>query len=296
MAKWIPPNPDVERQLATNLSLGWSVSEIRQADKEKLLTMQHRIALGSNWGCIEIPKNFMPDGTPQSQSKRIFTLHQFLPGEMDAASPIAEYAWTELLRYVVTRLTYSAGRTNSKPVGYSTLSTDLQCMKPIVSFILQTPTQDRTFWSRFDTADKKFSEPTSAAFQAIGTFHKMGALQDAILEVPSVVADEPERDREGEIEAETPIGEETTWQPLPMPFVAQIGWRSLRVIKVIAPALLAALERAVSVTPITHGAKGKPLKEIVSRQQTLVARNKVIADWNWRDESGASIECLVVSH
>lgn len=278
-----------EAQLQTNAGLGWTAADIVTANKERLLTMQHRLGLGSEWGVIEFPKAFMPAGRGHYTAFRFHRLPQFLPQGAAINAPCANDAWTEVLRFVIARLT-QIGPRNSKIVSYSTCVANLNTLKPIVRKIVMTPAAEGHFWGRVgEEASAAKSRTNLLIFSAQRHYHKIGALPDEFRGSLTIEADEPERDRAGEGEHEASVEGGKQWQPLPMDFVSEMGWRSLRLIKSVAPTLLDALDAALRVPPVTQGLRGQPLKKGTVRARTLQARDKVIAGWQWRDDNGAPL-------
>lgn len=274
-----------EKQLSENLTLGWTVAHIRQAGKEQLLSMQYRLGLGDQWGRMEIPKAFLPAGGAQFDSCRIFEIAQFLPLGMAIEGGDANRAWTEILRFVASRLTLPGPR-RAKIAGYSTCKIDIAHMKVFARAILQLPVEEGFFWSRIEGQPFARSRSSQAAISAIRHYHQLGALPDALRTTGTIVSDEPERDRSNEPEYETPVNENRKWQPLPMEFVAQVGWRSLLTIKSIAPTLLKALEAALEIPDFTVGIHGRPVTPYQRKLLTNRARDAVLANWQWEDQRG----------
>lgn len=281
-----------KEQRGRNAALCWTAADILQADRDQLLTMQHRLGLGNQWGCIEFPKAFMPSGHGQYDSSRILLLTQFLPQGMAIDSIEANRAWTEILRFAVARLTLTGPR-RATIQSYSTCAGNLTVTKPIVRVIMQCTVEEGYFWSRVgEEASAGKSKTSKAIFSTIRHYHRAGALPDTFRKSATIEADEPERDRYGEPDYEAPVEENKKWQPLPMEFVSQMGWRSLRLIKNIAPTLLDAIEAAVKVPDVTHRANGRELTKSSGRSQTLKSRDKVIVEWQWKDDSGQSVHDL----
>lgn len=285
-------SPKHDEQLQKNVVMGWTAEDIIQAGKEQLLTMQYRLGLGNKWGYIDFPEGFLPSGLPQHDSNRIVRLATFLPQCMSLDSTEANAAWTEILRFVVARLTLISPR-RSRMVSYSTCCSNLRHLKTIVRAIVQLPVGEGYFWSRLgiEAATAK-SSAGMAIFSLIRWYHQVGALPDSFRTDATILTDELERDRSGEPDYTALVEENKKWQPLPMEFVAQMGWRSLRIIKSVAPTLLDALEAALEVSEVTHGSRGKVAGKLHANKMTLDARNDVIANWQWKDELGEPLECF----
>jgi len=283
-------NPEVyEAQLQINAALGWDAAAILTADKDRLLTMQYRLGLGREWGIIECPNTFLPAGTKQHTCNRIHQLPQFLPKDVPPNSPTANEAWAEVLRFAVARLTHTSRR-SARIAGYSTCMGDLNALKPIVRTIVQMPATEGHFWSRVgEEASSAKSKQSLRIFTVQRHYHQIGALPDAFSGSVNVEADEPERDRSGEAEHEASVKENNKWQPLPMEFVSETSWRSLRLIKSVAPTLLDSLEAALQVHHSTHPRTARLLSERRSQDLTREARDRVIAGWLWVDEDGSPL-------
>lgn len=273
-------------QLGHNDALKWTAAEICQAGKEKLLTMQYRLGLGGQWGRLEFPKAFLPLGQAQFDSSRIHEIAQFLPQGISPDGSDANRAWLEVLRFVVARLTLF-GTIRSRIVNYSTCKGDLSHLKQIAKVILQRPVEEGYFWSRVDGPSVEGKSSSSRTLiTLVSHYHLMGALPDAFRMRENVVSDEPERDRSGEPEYEYAVEINRKWQPLPMEFVAQVGWRSLKIIKSIAPTLLDALDAALEIPKAETGANGGAITKERARERTLEARDAIISEWAWKDERG----------
>lgn len=270
-----------EQQINANAVLGWTPKDILNANKDRLLAMQHRLALGNTWGVIEIPEAFMPDGASQYPCNRIHKLPQFLLKGLACEDPIAEHAWTQLLRFVVARLTV-AGPHRTTAVGYSTCSTNLLSLRNSVRDIVGKSASEGYFWSRIE----EDSKPQMAQIQAlVRHYYLLGALPDSIRRIESIEADEPERDRLNEQEHEGSVEKNKKWQPFPMEFTSEMGWRTLRLIKSVAPGLLDALEAALRAPKVAYRLNGNPLHPHRARELTLLSRDEVILAWDWRDEN-----------
>lgn len=274
-----------EEQQYKNALLGWSPTQIRQANQEQLLAMQYRLALGEQWGRMSFPKALLPAGTAQNPSHGSFTVQQFLPSSVLPNSSEANLAWSEILRFTIARLTHISPR-RAKFIKYNSCLSDIGQLKKFVREIVALPAKNGHFWSRLDAVESRFSYRDWGLTKVIYHYHKMGILEDALRVPATVEADEPERDRSGEADQLTDVNANRQWQPLPLDFVAQVCWRSLRIIKSVAPTLLAALEAAIKIPAVTHGRKGAVLSKYPSESQTHKVRTEVIAAWDWRDENG----------
>lgn len=280
-----------ERQMNANAVLGWKPADILKANREQLLTMQHRLALGKTWGEIEIPDRFKASGRPQNPSQRIFKLPQFLPHGVANDVPSEILAWTEILRFAVCRLSLSGPR-RAEPSGYSTLAGDLSKLKQVVRTVLEKSVTQEHFWCLAGQDEFRKSDEWMTLFAVVNHYHRIGALRDSIRETESIEADEFERDREDEPEHEEEVDDNKQWQPLPMEFVSEAGWRSVRLVRSVAPTLLDAIESALQIPAQTIGKTGERLKPERSRKVTLDMRSLVIAGWDWRDEKGERLTDL----
>lgn len=292
-AKQPVAQPEVyEAQRRANAMLEWTAADILCADRELLSAMQHRLGLGNVWGVIEFPKAFMPAGHGQQNSCRTHHLSQFLPHGASPDATSADYVWSEVLRFVIARLTLTGPR-RAEISGYSTCNSNLNSLKMIVREIVGKSAKEGYFWSRVGKEASKAKSPGALQiFSVQRHYHLLGALPDTFRQTPTIDADEPERDRAGEPEHEVSVEKNKQWKPLPMEFVSAMGWRSLYLIKSVAPTLLDSLEAALEVPCVMHGRNGQAVTKANARAQTLKARNTVIAKWQWRDENKAQLSEL----
>lgn len=277
-----------DEQLQRNAALCWTQDQIKQADQQQILTMQYRLGLGDQWGLMEFPRIFLPPGHSQFNSRRIVRTDQFLPPNFERDEVEVNRAWLEIVRFTIARLTFP-GYKSSIIASYSTCLSDLNILKALVKKVLGAPIRDCNFWNRLEVDVSKVTENQKKLVFLVDHYHRMGVLPDAFSTTKLVEADEPERNRSGEAEHENTINENRKWQPLPMEFVAQAGWRSLKIVKSIAPTLLAALDEALEVAEVTHNIKSEQLSKKSARRETLKARNRVIEGWKWEDENGESL-------
>lgn len=278
-----------EAQLRENATLGWTAADIRNANRNTLLSMQHRLGLGDEWGRIEFPKAFMPSGGAQRDCRRILKLDSFMPNGVSPDESSANDAWVEIIRFTVARLSLPSPR-RSVISKYSTCCGDLHFLKMPVRKIMERSSAEGHFWSR--VGEEPSTSKSPQIFSVVRHYHHVGALPDAFSRISTIEADEPERDRTGEPEHVVPVDKNRQWQPLPMEFVAEMGWRSLRLIKSVAPTLFDALELAVEHWPTPLGINGQPIKEDKVINQTREGRDSVIAQWQWLDENGLLITDL----
>jgi integrase len=279
------------QQSRLNALLGWKACDILKADKVQLLTMQHRLALGKTWGTIEIPMNLMPHGRFQNSCDRIHRLSEFLPRGVALDDPIAEKAWTEVLRFAVCRLTIP-GPTRSDVVTYSTCAQNVRTLKRVVEKVLEKPVKKGHFWSLVNKDELPATDVFVSIIRLLSHYCKRGALSDEIRVLQPVQADEAERDRIDEPEYSNSVDENRQWQPLPLEFVSQAGWRSVRIVRSIAPTLLDAWEAALQVPLPTSGSRGMCIGLKRSKELARYARDQIIAHWDWRDERGESLREL----
>lgn len=279
-----------KKQIDTNAILGWKPGDILNANREQLLTMQYRLGLGSTWGVIEIPGAYMPKGILQHSSMRIHRLAQFLPNGIALDDPRALQTWTEVMRFAVSRLTIFGPR-RAVISGYTTCSQDLHLMKAVTRKILIKPAVNGYFWSLVREDEFTKSQARDTLFSMIRHFHTMGCHHDSLSRIEPIKEDETERDRKDEPEVQAPVDTNKQWQPLPLDFVAEAGWRAVQIVQSVAPTLLDAIEAALQFR-VTHGRAGKRLGPSRSKLLTTSARDKVIADWDWRDEKAESLRTL----
>jgi hypothetical protein len=218
-----------ENQLNNNSLLKWTAVDILDADRDRLLEMQFRLCLGKDWGIIEYPEAFMPAGNWQHNCVRIHKLHQFLPTGIRPDTNIAIQAWTEVLRFIIARLTLQGPRV-TRISGYSTSAGNLSTLKPLVRKILSEPATEGYFWSRVGVEASSSKKTNPAIFSILRHYHEIGALPDTFRSHETISGDEPERDRLDEPEDEVDVDIQRQWQPFPMAFVSAAGWRSLRII------------------------------------------------------------------
>lgn len=270
-----------DTQLQTNAALKWTAADILNADEDRLLTMQHRLGLGRTWGLIDFPEAFIAEGNGQKDSNRRYRLPQFLPHGMALDAPSAMNAWSEVLRFVVSRLSLFGPR-RAEISGYSTCAGDLRLLKPVVRKIAAEHPIKGKFWSRIDEVESAQICRFDRISSLLRHYHGLGSLPDMPIQTKTVVKDEPERDRSDEPEHEESVAKNRQWQPLPMEFVSEMGWRSLRIVKSVAPTLLDALEAAMRAP----SDKNEPsVAKQNERSRTRQAREKVISEWQWQDES-----------
>lgn len=285
--------PEYADRLRGVVALGWTPQTIRAASDDMLVTMQYRLGMGKQWGLWEIPEHFVPTGTMRNESNLKHKLVHYLPDGMACDAPEACEAWREILRFAIARSVFPSVK-GGIPLP-ATVVSDLKILKQPVSKILQCPPNTGTFWSRLQEADvlptHNGKKVRAALVRTIARLYQMGCLPDCFQSTRTIQGDEPERDRHGLPEHQENINSEKQWQPLPDTFVCEMGWRSLRVIKVIAPVLLDALEAALAVVADTRP-NGKLNTIRTAKDKTREARDAVISRWDWKTADGKSLGAL----
>jgi len=277
--------------ISGRVTLLWSAGEVLKADRNTLLEMQDLMGMGSTWGAWEVPEERMPDGELKNPGRRIAYLKDYLPSSVEIDSPEAINAWCEIQRFAISRSIAPTYR--GLPARPSTVATDLKNLRTVVRLILSRPANAGSFWGRIheDEVLQSYRENAPARqslLSAVKRSHSMGYLPDTLQPRPRVIGDEPERDRQGEEVQEVEVDQSRQWQPLPDEFVSEMGWRSLRLINVIAPTLLKALAAAVEVET-TQDHAGNRYSDFTTNQYTIRDRNKIIAEWNWTTDDGVPI-------
>lgn len=285
-------HPEYRQRLIDIAALAWTPETVRTADDATLLKMQYRLGAGDVWGVWMYPEHFMHDGG-EIECKRIFRQCQYLSDDRQADTPEAHSAWREIVRFAIARSMFPSA--NGDVVKPSTVTTTLDGLKKLVSEILKRPQMHGIFWSQI-REDEVFralgnTKPKQSLVAVLAHYYRMGCLPDCIQSSPTIRGDEPERDRRGEQEVEAEVEAERQWQPFPDLFVSEMGWRSLRIINVISPVLLDALEAAVAIN-IKEMPNGKLYSVGVARVKTRLARDILIKNWVWQTETGEGVNAL----
>lgn len=274
---------------------GFVAESLLSADATKLLQIQVMLGYGVEWGLIEIPEHFLPDCSLRKKSQRTFDVKQFLPEEMTISIEEEALIWCEVLRYIISR-TVIPGVRRRYVIQPSTLVVELRFIKNFVKEIAKRSVKVGLFWSRLTDAEILHNQPKKYLVPIINTFasyHNRGYIPDCFRMTLSIQADEAERDREGEPENINGVETNNQFQPFPDNFTSEMGWRSLKVIKDIGPALLSAIEKALVEEVGTISRKGGgTLSDAVIKERLAPLRNKVIADWAWHSSDGSPLESL----
>ncbi|MGE8303367.1 MAG: hypothetical protein ACN6PW_02830 [Pseudomonas kermanshahensis] len=285
MAGFISPLYVVRRDaVASTLSL----TDLVSMNARELLALQSAIGAGNVWGSWAFPAEFMPDGQLQKFSQRSCSIEQFeCEGEADDVKTVQ--AWTEIVRYGVIRSLVQGVRVLAKP---SSVITEMQVLVRFVRKILAQPHDPEKFWSRL--AESELAKVGHVAKSIVGTlkhYHSRGYIADCLREDTQVVGLSPERDRYNESDVELSREPKEAWLPLPDSFTSECGWRSIKIIKTLGPALLSALEAAILVVVRTR-MDGKPLHVRNHQVAVAEARNAVIEGWHWQGQDGMPITYL----
>lgn len=265
-----------------------SSADLSKMNAKELLAIQSAIGAGDVWGSWVFPIEFMPDGQLQRFSQRSCSV-ELLVGRAEVDDIRVFQAWTEIVRYGVIRSLVQGVRVLAKP---SSVITEMQLLVRLARKIVAQPYEPNKFWSRI--ASSELEKVGSVAKSVAGTikhYHSRGYIADCLLEDPKVVGSSAERDRFNEVHEVMKKEGKEAWLPLPDNFTSECGWRSIRIIRVLGPALLDALEAAMLAVVKTR-MDGNPLH--IRNQQIAVAeaRDAVIVGWNWQCPDGSKIDSL----
>src|SRR5690606_10945730 len=104
-----------------------------------LITLQFALGFGATWGVIDIPKHYMPAGSFQKQSKRVFDFR-------DAANNF-DPAIAAVTRLAILRWLVPIGQ-SSRPCTASTLAEDLSTLRRVLRLALSKEAPDSSrIWS-----------------------------------------------------------------------------------------------------------------------------------------------------
>lgn len=253
-----------------------------------LLDVQYALGAGGSWGKWEFPPEFMPDGQLRGLSRRSCSIEQITSDSVVDELKISQ-AWTEIIRYGIVRSIMPGARVIAKP---STIMSELHLLIRLAKKIVEQPYSSTMFWSK--AASRELSNMSSIGNSIVDTlrrFKERGYISDCLREEPQVEGRALERNRYNEAVPDQKCQKSEAWLPLPDRFTSECGWRSIRIIRLLGPTLLSALEEAMQVSVRKRQDGG----DLHPRNQQLAiaeARDAVISGWSWLSKDGSPIESL----
>lgn len=252
----------------------------------ELLDLQCALGAGDTWGKWEFPPEFMPDGQLQGLAQRRCSIENFASDAAVDDQKIVQ-AWTEIIRYGIARSLFPGARVLAKP---STIITELRMLTRLAKTIIELPYHADFFWSKvsnknlFDIGGKSVSD-------TLRRFKQRGYIADCPRDDPRVEGKGGERDRYEETAGDQRIQSSEPWLPLPDKFTSECGWRSVRIIRLLGPTLLAALEEAMRA-PVKKRKDGGDLHPRNHQIALAEARDAVISEWRWVTKDGIPMASL----
>lgn len=282
----------VVRQLAEARTLALdscAPEDLVTASKTQCLRLVRLLGLGRNWGCMEVPSDWMPPGTSQNDCKLSLASRFADTGASKQAQELAILLVTRFaLLYFVVAMPTPRGWIIAAPV---TWKANVRVFALIAEAAL-----------RKDGGDPKrlFAHLNGADLAGINRGQRIDAVLAKLKHVAGrygwrdmpEVALAPgalETERQGEHRPHGTKPKEAGYRALPDVFVAQAGWRVVWLIEQLTPDLMVCARELLQVcesTPLT-GANYSTLKTRRSRalEDFLTARQ-------WVDTSGAHLDRL----
>lgn len=232
----------------------YSIDAIQYMTIDDLHKLQQALMLGDNWGCLVIPKQWMPSGSSQSDRSRTTNLRKSLMNggclQINLDAGVLSLMRFSLLMW----LSPSSGGRGMKILKPSSWHTNMSYITRLVAYALGKPggslENPLASITRADLEGMKLTfyvkQRMISELARIRTYAERGLWSDApTLGKVKIDGQEPSR-RE---DAEDPPEElkSKPYQPLPDEFVAQAGWRFSWISANLGPNLLQLVSRIKEV-------------------------------------------------
>lgn len=253
-------------------------STIHLMSKEGLLSLQESSALGSEWGTIEMPARWFPNGKSGSQANRRVSVNGLAGDPVDVeAARLVFCRFALLLLYCKV----SSRGVNGRFLAPSTIRGSLQNLKLILQQTLQVagakgaPLIARL--TRTDLAQVSASAQRTNELRRMREFANRGLWSDvaAEMELGSV------EDSIAVSVAGASIPQRKTpapYQPLPDNFVAEAGWRLIWIVENLGPSILRCGLELASIRQHSR-----------SRKTVAKQMSDFLSGFAWVDETGKEI-------
>lgn len=260
--------------------------DIIKMKAKELLELQCALGAGGIWGRWEFPPEFMPDGQLRALAQRSCSF-EFFFSDATIDQPKYLQAWTEIIRYGVARSFFPGARKLAK---VSTIITEIRILARLAKKIVEFPYSEDAFWSKVSSKEL-IDIGGKSVFDTLRRFKERGYISDSPREEPRVEGAAGERNRYNEASHVQECETAESWLSLPDKFTSECGWRSARIIRLLGPTLLAALEEAMRA-PVKKRKDGRALHPRNHQIAIAEARDAVISGWLWLSKDGAPIESL----
>lgn len=271
------------------ITTGITCEQLRAANTDQLLSLQHQLLLGDTWGLIEVAPNLVSRSSAIG-SRRTCRLALAIPDGMSPECELANKIWSELLRVAIALRLWAGVKVRRQ--SYSSILTIIRNLSQVTRHLALIERDG--FWSRISR--EQFCSLLNGGIRGayncnlVTRLHKQGVLADAPTSRARPKGSEPARDRTGEQEHVSPASSINQWQPFPDDFTAEAGRCSVHMTLSAGPTLLDALESMVEVQAREHPVVHSRADEGLSDRRLNAIRTEVydsfIADWQWLGPDG----------
>lgn len=265
--------------------VGFDCKEIQALGKDELLRLQEKLGLGSEWGEITVPKEWLAAGAMRAANKVKLAVRgaaSFSPKEQEAG--IIALTRFALLLFLVPVFA-SRSRCHLSP---STVLSYIRRLSPLVHIALRRPT-DFGFFSRLRAEDLlglSGQKGIAVVLDHMRTYQKHGYWND-VPKMEGDSVDEKPRSAHARFGNKSPPN---VWLPLPDRFVAEAGWRFLWIIQNMGPAILSCAEELADVYARSPWPRPSPAKA-QSAQRAALAK-EYLRTYRWIGADGKQVDAL----
>lgn len=252
---------------------------IHRMDKLQLLQLQAALGLGSQWGIIAVPREWMASGAQSTDSFRIQDLNRVC-GTRAASEEVKDLAVTVATRYVLLLL--MAPNPVSGYLKPSTCLSQLTMARELFRVAVKKPpvgigclfdrlTESDTSGLNADTEIRRLRYWASKGWW------------DDLPQIELYKVHEPSRLGTGLAapKKDTSVGD--PWLPLPDEFIAGAGTRVLWVVEQLGPALLDCAEGLMTLWENLNISRWA---EVTQENRRSIAAQEHLSDYMWTDAGG----------
>lgn len=261
------------------------LKSIHRMDKPQLLQLQAALGLGSKWGVIDVPREWMASGSPSKDSFRIQDLNAVC-GTRAASEETKDLAVTVATRYVLLLL--MAPNPVSGYLKPSTCLTQLTVARVLFRAAVKKPSVG--IGRLFDrlTASDTVGLNVDTEIRRLRYWASKGWWDD-LPQIELYKAYEPSRLGAGLPVSNKVPGVGDPWLPLPDEFVANAGARVLWVVEQLGPAIIDCAEGLLAhweSLRISHWA------EMTQMKKRSIEGQEYLSGFVWICASGSVLRSL----
>lgn len=254
----------------------------------ELRKLQGKMGLGKTFGRIEVPLDWMPDGSLRTLSARSVDFQRLLPEGVLPDSIEGCAILSPAVKAALTMRFFDHLRPRSHGASLQT-STWVQYVRYVAEIaaigLASRHDSEAPLFAHLSSNDlEKFAKDAGriACLGLLAAIHRDGHLPDWPDPPPAREGDAPEEVQDGDL----PLNGDSKpppkkYQPLPDIFVQEAGRRAVWFIEQLGPALLDCIQACNSNSLLA-----------TSSSQRQYARQKIIQAWQWRTPAGQPINTL----